>query len=185
MRHCLRGSQARAPQASCPLPGEPDKPFVIGTDASNYAMDAVLEQTDEKGNHYRVAFWSRVLTPSQRKSWTPRTKEALAIVSALRKWAGHIRLQQACVCTDHQSLRNWHTGCVDTTFGPAARVARWQETFTKSYLSVVYVPGKDNTLADVLSCPVYPAGCALQDVSLHGDAKETKLAKRLIAFERQ
>ena len=62
----------------------PYKPFVIQTNASDYAMGAVLEQTEEKGNHYPVAFWSRVLSPSQRKSWTPRTKEAYAIVSAVR-----------------------------------------------------------------------------------------------------
>ena len=90
----------------------PDKPFVIRTDASDYAMGAVLEQTDEKGNHYPVGFWSRVLTSSQRKSRTPRTKEAYAIVGALRKFASHIGLQPVCVCTDHQCLRNWHTECV-------------------------------------------------------------------------
>ena len=97
----------------------------------------------------------------------PRTKEAYAIVSALRKWAGHIGLQPVCVCTDHQSLRNWHTECVDTPSGPAARVARWHETFSKFDLSVVYVPGKDNKIADVLSRWVYPASRALQDVSVH------------------
>ena len=60
-----------------------------------------LEQTDERVNYYPVAFWSRVLTPSQRKSWTTRTKEAYAIVSALHKWAGNIGSQSVCVCTDH------------------------------------------------------------------------------------
>ena len=150
-------------------------------------MGGVLEQTDEKGKHYLVAFWSRVLTASQRRSWTPRTKEAYAIVSALRKWAGHIGLQLACVCTNHQSLRNWHTECVDTPSGPAAGFDRQHETFSKFNLSVVYFPGKDNTIADMLSRWVYPAGRALQDsnVSIHGDAKETELAKQLIAFERQ
>ena len=47
------------PQLSKPLarfPVNPDKTFVIRTDASDYAMGAVLEHTDEKGNHYRVAF---------------------------------------------------------------------------------------------------------------------------------
>ena len=40
---------------------------------------------------------------------------------------------------------------VDTPSGPAARRARWHETFPKFDLSVVYVPGKDNTVADCLS----------------------------------
>ena len=167
------------------FPVNPDKLFVIRKDASDYPMGAILEQTDEKENHYPGAVWSRVLTPSQGKSWTPRTKEADAIVSTLCKWVGHIGLQPVCVSTDHQSLRKWHTQCVDTPSGPAARVARWHETFSKFDLSVVYVRGKDDTMADVLSRWVYPAGRALQDVSVHGDAKETELAKRLIVFERQ
>ena len=75
-------------------------------------------QTDEKGNHYPVAFWSRVLTPSQRKSPTPRAQEAYASVSALRNGADHIGLQPICACTDHQCLRNWHTECVADPFGP-------------------------------------------------------------------
>ena len=59
------------------------------------------------------------------------------------------------VCTDHQSLQSWHKEHVDTPSGPAARRARCHETFAKFDLSVdlsvVYVPGKDNTVADFLS----------------------------------
>ena len=80
----------------------PDKPFVIRTDASVSAMGSVLEQTEEKGNRYPVACWSGVPTASQRKSWASGTKEAYAIVSTFRNWAGHIGLQPFCVCTDHQ-----------------------------------------------------------------------------------
>ena len=42
----------------------PDKTFLIRKDASHYARGAVLEHFDEKGNHYPVAFWLGVLTPS-------------------------------------------------------------------------------------------------------------------------
>ena len=139
----------------------PNKPFVSQTDARNYAMGAVLQQTHKKRNHYPFAFWSRVLIPSQRKSRTPRTKEDYAIVIALRKWAGNISPQPICVCTGHQSLRTWHTECVDTPSGPAAHAARWHETFSNFDLSVLYVPGKDNTIADVRSHCLYPAGRAL------------------------
>ena len=73
---------------------------------------------------------------------------------------------------------------MDTASGPAARQARWHETFAKFDLSIVYVPGKDNTVADCLSRWAYPAGKDWMDVSSHGDAEETKEAKRIIELEK-
>ena len=61
---------------------------------------------------------------------------------------------------------------------------RWHETFAKFDLSVVYVPGKDNTVADCLSRWAYPAGKAWMDISSHGDAEETEEAKRIIEMEK-
>ena len=41
-----------------------DRPFYIRTDASKYAVGAVLEQQDlETGAHHALAFWSRKLSP--------------------------------------------------------------------------------------------------------------------------
>ena len=88
------------------------------------------------------------------------------------------------VCTDHQSLQSWHKEHVDTPSGPAARRARWHESFTKFDLSVAYVPRKDNTVADCLSRWAYPAGQAWMDISSHGDAEETEEAKRIIKMEK-
>ena len=163
---------------------DPDKGFVLRTDASDYAVGAVLEQVRDDGTHVPVAFWSRILAEGQRRTWTAREKETYAIVCALRKWSGHIGLQPVVVCTDHQSLQSWHKEHVDTPSGPAARRARWHETFAKFDLSVVYVPGKDNTVADCLSRWAYPAGKAWMDISSHGDAEETEEAKRIIEMEK-
>ena len=101
----------------------PDKGFVLRTDASDYVVGAVLEQVEDDGTHVPVAFWSRVLAPGQRRTWTPRERETYAIICALRKWAGHIRLQPVVVCTDHQSLQSWHKEHEDTPSGPASRSA--------------------------------------------------------------
>ena len=161
-----------------------DKGFVLRTDASDYAVGAVLEQVRDDGSHVPVAFWSRILTEGQRQTWIAREKETYAIVCALRKWSGHIGLQPVVVCTDHQSLQSWHREHVDTPPGPAARRARWHETFAKFDLSVVYVPGKDNTVADCLSRWAYPAGKAWIDISSHGDTEETEEAKRIIEIEK-
>ena len=51
-------------------------------------------------------------------------------------------------------------------------------------LTVVYVPGKDNTVADCLSRWAYPASKGMTDVSAHGDEAETAEAKRIIEMER-
>ena len=71
----------------------PDKPFVLHTDASGYAVGASLEQmvdevrmpTPEDVQQKKtvpVAFLSRKLTSSQR-NWVPREQETYAIVLAL------------------------------------------------------------------------------------------------------
>ena len=163
---------------------DPDRGFVLRTDASDYAVGAVLEQVLDDGRHVPVAFWSRVLAEGQRRTWTPREKEAYAIVMALRKWAGYIALHPVTVCTDHQSLQSWHKEHVDTPSGPASRRARWHETLAKFDLTVVYVPGKDNTVADCLSRWAYPASKGMTNVSAHGDEAETAEAKRIIEMER-
>ena len=93
---------------------DPDRGFVLRTDASNYAVGAVLEQVWDNGSHVPVAFWSRILAKGQRRTWTARE---YAIVCALRKWSGHIGLQPVVVCTDHQSLQSWHKEHVDTPSG--------------------------------------------------------------------
>ena len=99
---------------------DPDQGFVLRTDASDYAVGAVLEQVLDDRRHVPVAFWSRVLAEAQRRTWTPREKEAYAIVMALRKWAGYIALHPVTVCTDHQSLQSWQKEHVDTPSGPAS-----------------------------------------------------------------
>ena len=73
---------------------------------------------------------------------------------------------------------------MDTPSGPASRRGRWHETLAKFDLTVVYVPGKDNTVADCLSRWAYPASKGMTDVSAHGDEAETAEAKRIIEMER-
>ena len=110
---------------------DPDREFVLRTDASDYAIGAVLEQVLDDGRHVPVAFWSRGLAIGQRRTGTPREKEAYAIVMALRKWAGYIALRRITVFTDQQSLQSWHMEHVDTPSGPAPCKARWHETMAK------------------------------------------------------
>ena len=70
---------------------DPTKPFTLKTDASDYAVGAVLEQVRERGGKLvdcPVGCRSRKLTKGQRRSWSPREKEIYAIVEGLKRWSG-------------------------------------------------------------------------------------------------
>ena len=47
---------------------DPNKGFVLQTDASNYAVGAVLEQVQDDASHVPVAFWSQILAEGQRRT---------------------------------------------------------------------------------------------------------------------
>ena len=163
---------------------DPARGFVMRTDASNYSIGVVLEQVLDDGRHVPVAFWSRVLAEGQRRTWTPREKEAYAIIMAVRKWAGYIALHRVMVCTDHQSLQSWHKEHVDIPSEPASRRARFYKTLANFNLAVVYVPGKDKTVAPCLCRWAYASSKGMTDVSAHGDEAETAGAKNIIDMER-
>ena len=166
---------------------DPDSPFVLWADASDKAIGAVLEQDRvlQPGGPIQrvpVGFSSRKLAKSQ-FNWTPREKETYAIVSALRKWAGWIGLQPVTITTDHKSLEDWVLEKMDTPSGPAGRRARWHETLSKFDLTVQYIPGKDNVVADALSRFAYPASKAFQDTSFHGSEAARQEMKAIIEEE--
>jgi hypothetical protein len=173
----------------------PDKPFVLRVDASGYAVGATLEQLKE-GDHQPttedvlqkktvpVAFMSRKLTEGQRK-WTPRELETYAIILALQKWESWIGLQPVLVLTDHQSLQSWAKEVLDTPSGPVGRRARWHQIFSKYDLSVGYIPGKENSIADILSRWAYPASQALRDISKHGSQQDKDEMEEIIRQEKR
>jgi len=158
-----------------------DQPFILETDASRYAIGAVLKQ-EQNGETVPVAFMSRKLAKNKR-NWTPREQETYAMVMALRKWAGWIGYQPVVVKTDHKSLEHWVTEHVDTPSGPASRRARWHETLSKFNVEVTYNPGKDNLVADTCSRWMYPASQGLADISKHGNRESMEECEAIIAEE--
>ena len=164
-------------------------------DASGYAVGATLGQLKE-GDHrpttqdvmekktIPVAFMSRKLTEGQRR-WTPRELETYAIILALQKWESWIGLQPVLVLTDHQSLEAWAKEVLDTPSGPVGRRARWHQMFSKYDLTVGYIPGKENTIADILSRWAYPASQALRDVSKHGSLQDKEEMEGIIQREKE
>ena len=62
---------------------DPEKPYILHTDASDYAVGAILTQ-EQDGIDRPIQYVSKQLCKSQR-AWAPIVKEAFAIIFALKK----------------------------------------------------------------------------------------------------
>ncbi|GFT35704.1 retrovirus-related Pol polyprotein from transposon 17.6 [Trichonephila clavipes] len=133
------------------------KPYIIRTDASNYALGAVLLQGEGSDEH-PIEYASRLLTPAER-NYSTTEREALAVVWALKKFRGYIEGTEITVASDHQPLK-WLLNLKS----PTGRLARWALEIQSFNLKVQYIPGKANVVADMLSRPVTQQELLLQQL---------------------
>ncbi|GFW11110.1 retrovirus-related Pol polyprotein from transposon 297 [Trichonephila clavipes] len=98
---------------------DPKKPFIIRTDASSYALGAVLLQGESPTDEQPVEYASRLLSSAE-KNYSTTEREALAIVWALNKFRGYIGGAEITVASDHQPLK-WLMNLTS----PTGRLARW------------------------------------------------------------
>lgn len=134
------------------------KPYVIKTDASNYAIGAVLVQGEGEMEH-PVEYASRLLNQAER-NYSTTEREALAVVWAVNKFRGYIEGTPITIMTDHQALK-W----LMTLKSPTGRLARWALQLQPFDITIKYISGRTNVVADLLSRPFCDAetkeGCGI------------------------
>lgn len=79
-----------------------NKPFLLTTDASDFAIGGVLSQ-GEAGNDKPIHFASRTLSASEEKYSVPE-KEMLAIFWTLQTFRNYLYGTRFKILTDHQPL---------------------------------------------------------------------------------
>jgi hypothetical protein len=121
-------------------------PFVLTTDASKYAIGAVLSQ--DKGHGLQpVAYMSQKLSPAA-TNWTVHAQELFAVVQALRQWRHYLlgSKDPVVIETDHRSLEY-----IQTQPHIAPKEVRWIEYMQQYNFVMKYREGKTNLVADSLS----------------------------------
>eukprot|EP00741_Cyanophora_paradoxa_P023652 tig00021608_g22846.t1 len=132
--------------------GYPDfeRPFILSTDASTYAIGAILSQSDggSPARERPIAFISRTLAPAER-NYTATELECLAVVWAIKYWR-HFLLggPQFLVRTDHQALQ-W----LRSREATSGRLGRWSLLLQSYDFVVEYRAGRNNGGPDACSRP--------------------------------
>lgn len=127
---------------SDPILVNPDfqKPFTLTTDASNFALGAVLSQ-----NSHPIAFASRTLNRHE-TNYSTVEKELLAIVWATKHFHTYLYGRKFLIQTDHKPLV-WLNNLKE----PNMKLQRWKIKLNDYNFTISYVKGKDNIIADGLS----------------------------------
>ena len=132
--------------SSAPLLAHPDlkQPFHLYTDASQYAIGAVLTQTFPEGERV-IQYLSKRLSDGQMK-WATIEREAFAIVFSINKLRPYLLGSKFTVYTDHKPLRSLFTSEMKN-----ARIQRWAIILSEYGCDIKYKTGKTNIPADMLS----------------------------------
>ncbi|XP_057335847.1 uncharacterized protein LOC130674515 isoform X2 [Microplitis mediator] len=131
---------------TAPILQYPDfsKPFILTTDASNYAVGAILSQ-GKIGEDTIVATASRVLNKHE-NNYSTTEKEMVAALFGMKTFRPYLYGREFTLVTDHRPLV-W----VNNMNDPTSRVMRWRERLKEFEYTVLYKAGKINTNADALS----------------------------------
>jgi RNase H-like domain found in reverse transcriptase len=131
-------------------------PLVIKTDASDYALAAILSQVESNGEIYPVTYSSQTFSDTE-LNYDTHDKELMAIYEAFKAWRHYLEGTEVPidVVTDHKNLEYF---C--TTWILSRRQARWS-TFLSGFNMVIrFRPGRLRTKPDALSHrpDLYPKG---------------------------
>ncbi|KAH9269389.1 hypothetical protein BASA83_008618 [Batrachochytrium salamandrivorans] len=125
----------------------PKKPFVLETDASDFAISGVLHQHDQTNTLRPVAFYSRQMNNAER-NYDIYDKELLAVVESFKHWRHLLQggFHPVTVLCDHKNLEYFMS-----TKKLTRRQARWSLELSEYIFTITHRPGKLNGRADSLS----------------------------------
>ena len=128
-----------------------DKPFILTTDASDYAIVVSLSQLNDKSEEQIVCFVSQTLKVSE-SNYFILEKELIAVVWSLHKLESHLKgSKKITVRTDHQAVTFLNMSRFNN-----AGIMRWSLSIQDFDIELEHIEGKENCSADYLSRQMHP-----------------------------
>src|SRR5882724_9910445 len=135
----------------------PDNPIVVETDASYYAIAAIILQiSPDDGDIHPITFYSCSMQPAE-LNYEIYNRELLAIFKAFRQWRNYLEgsAHVVLVLSDHKNLEYFAT-----TKQLICNQVHWSEYLSGFNYLIRYHAGQLGTKPDALTHPedVYPHG---------------------------
>ena len=133
---------------SAPCLAHPDmtRPFSLQIDASIIAVGGVLLQQKEDGRERHVRYFSKKLSPTQKRYCTFE-KECLGIVLSCEHFRVYLLARPFRLRTDHKALQWLYRHEPKSS----SKIAGWIATLQEYPIEIQYIRGSENTIADILS----------------------------------
>ena len=132
---------------------DPNKPYILYTDASKSCIGSVLIQECEGEmwipgikNEKPIYFLSHKMSESQIRSYSVTEKELFAIHYSLNKLHFYLHNADFVIKTDHKPLEY-----LFTAFTNSRRITAWAVNVNSYRCKLEYLPGTANICADLLS----------------------------------
>ncbi|GBG74878.1 hypothetical protein CBR_g19391 [Chara braunii] len=123
---------------------DPQRSFIVTTDASQYGIGAVLAQ--QEGKKFRPGEYMSKKMSSKKLAKSTDERELYALYKALVHWRHYLLGRFFYLRTDHQTLK-W----IKTQPVLSDALQRWIEVIDQYDFKLDYVKGKYNKVADALS----------------------------------
>ncbi|KAG2213622.1 hypothetical protein INT45_010121 [Circinella minor] len=154
--------KARLCDAPVLIAPNPEKPYIIEVDSSDFAVGGVLLQEGDDGCLHPLAYESKKLSAAER-NYPAQERELLAILHALRTWRCFIDGRRYTIFSDHHPLKYFRSQTK-----PTPRLTRWIAEIELYDPDIQYKPGRDNHVPDLLSRRDGPS-CITDEKSLEPD----------------
>ncbi|GBG80929.1 hypothetical protein CBR_g31485 [Chara braunii] len=145
---------------------DPQKPFIVTTDASQYGIGAVLAQQD--GKKLRPLEYMSKKMPSKKLAKSTYERELYALYKALVHWRHFLLGRFFYLRTDHHTLK-W----IKTHPALSDALKRWIEVIDQYDFKLKYLKGEYNKVADALLRRVDYLGAQVSDFGVSEEVTQS------------